>query len=60
MTNKLNIGLVGYGNVGAGVVKFISKRRAHIKDKFSIELLLKTICDRRISEKNPKDLGKPY
>ena len=58
MMNKLNIGLIGYGNVGAGVVKFILKRRAQIKEKFFVDLVLKIICDRRISEKNPKDLGK--
>src|SRR3989338_7197019 len=54
--NKLTIGLVGYGNVGSGVVKFLQKKRGYIRNKFQTEFVLKTICDKNIAEKPNKDL----
>jgi homoserine dehydrogenase len=57
--NKITIGLIGYGNVGAGVVKLLQKKRSYIKEAFNTEINLKIICDRSIEKKNPpKDLGK--
>lgn len=53
--NKLTIGLIGYGNVGSGVVEFLRKRRSYFKDKFNVEFELKGICDRSIHKKLPKD-----
>ena len=49
--NKINIGLIGYGNVGSGVAKFLQGRRDFIRYKFNMEFNIKTICDRSIHKK---------
>lgn len=51
--NKINIGLIGYGNVGSGVLKFLQNRREFIRYKFNMEFNVKTICDRSIHKKIP-------
>ena len=39
--NKINIGLIGYGTVGSGVIKFLSNRKSYIKNKFDAEFVVK-------------------
>jgi len=51
--NKINIGLIGYGNVGSGLVKLLKERRSFIKERFKTELSIKLICDRSIQKKKP-------
>lgn len=48
---KIRIGLIGCGNVGSGVVKFLQKGRSYIRRKFRTEFILKGICDQRIKER---------
>ena len=55
---KVRIGLIGYGVVGQGVVKFLTKNKTPLKNKFGTEFILKTLCDRSIHKKNTKGLGK--
>ena len=52
---KINLGLIGYGVVGSGVVRLLSERKNFIKQKFNIEFTFKKICDRNIRQK--KTLG---
>jgi len=54
----LRLGLIGYGNVGAGVVEFLDSKRQHIQGKFGVDFQWKGICDLRFRTKKPKDLGK--
>ncbi len=54
---KINIGLIGYGVVGAGVVKFLQKRQNYIRDKYGVEFVARTICDRSIRRKDTRGLG---
>ena len=54
---KINIGLIGYGVVGAGVVKFLQKRQNYIRDKYRVEFVVRTICDRSIHRKDTRGLG---
>src|SRR3989338_8887029 len=54
--NKINLGLIGYGVVGSGLVKLLAKRKSYIKNKFNAEFVLKTLCDRSIEAKNPQGL----
>ncbi len=56
--NRLNLGLIGYGNVGQGIVKFLRMRENFICNKFDTEFVLKTICDRSIHAKDTKGLNK--
>ena len=54
---KINIGLIGYGVVGAGVIKFLQKRQNYIRDKYRVEFVVRTICDRSIHRKDARGLG---
>ena len=42
---KINIGLIGIGNIGSGVVKVFRKKSALLERKLGIRLAIKTICD---------------
>lgn len=48
---RINIGIIGYGVVGQGVVKILKNRRKFYKDKYKIDFFIKTISDRSISKK---------
>jgi homoserine dehydrogenase len=56
--NKINIGLIGYGTVGSGVVKLLRARKSYIKNKFNTEFVIRTLCDRSIHKKKTRGLGK--
>ena len=51
---KINIGLIGYGVVGSGVIKFLQKRQNYIRDKYRVEFVVRTICDRGIHRKDTR------
>ena len=58
---KINIGLVGFGTVGSGVVKILKSRANLLKTKLGVAIHLKKICDvnlrrRRIVQVNPSVL----
>jgi homoserine dehydrogenase len=48
---KINIGLIGFGNVGAGVVKIIRERNVFLTSKIGLQLEIKKICDKDTSSK---------
>ncbi|RJP28700.1 MAG: homoserine dehydrogenase [Candidatus Omnitrophota bacterium] len=48
---KINVGLIGFGNVGSGVVKILKDRRSLLSEKIGIEINIKKICDKDISSK---------
>ena len=54
--NRLNLGLIGYGNVGQGVVKLIRVRENFIRNKFNTEFTFKAIGDRSIHAKDTRGL----
>ncbi len=56
--NRLNIGLIGYGTVGQGVIKMLRTRENFIRNKFNTEFTIKAICDRSIHQKNTRGLAK--
>ncbi len=47
----VNIGLIGYGIVGQGVVKILKNRRKFFRDKYKKDFFIKTIADRSIGKK---------
>src|ERR1039457_6131000 len=47
----LNIGLIGYGVVGQGVVKVLKSRRKFLREKYETDFFIKTIADRSIHKK---------
>jgi homoserine dehydrogenase len=56
--NKVNIGLIGYGTVGSGVIKLLKERKSYLKNKFNAEFMVRTICDRSIHKKDTRGLGR--
>lgn len=48
---KINVGLIGFGNVGSGVVKILRDRKTFLSDKIGTELIVKKICDKNINGK---------
>ncbi len=56
--NKIHIGLLGYGNVGSGVVQWLRKGKKDFAEKFGAEFVLKTLCDRSIQKKDTSGLSR--
>ncbi|HBO84090.1 MAG: homoserine dehydrogenase [Deltaproteobacteria bacterium GWC2_42_11] len=52
---KINIGLIGFGTVGTGVVKVLNENAKIIQDRLGAEIVLKKIADKDIE----KDRGVP-
>ncbi|MDP2938210.1 MAG: homoserine dehydrogenase [Candidatus Omnitrophota bacterium] len=48
---KINVGLIGFGNVGTGAVKILSDRKHFLSNKIGLEINIKKICDKDISSK---------
>ena len=48
---KINIGLIGFGNVGCGVIKILQQRKAFLAQKIGIEIAIKKICDKDTTKK---------
>jgi len=46
--DTINIGLIGFGTIGAGVVKALKEKGYYLKKKAGVELNLKKICDKDI------------
>lgn len=47
----INLGIIGFGTVGSGVVKILRDRRAYLAEKTGMEINVKKICDIDISSK---------
>jgi homoserine dehydrogenase len=48
---KINVGLIGFGNVGSGVVKILQDKRTFLANKIGLEINIKKICDKDITSK---------
>jgi homoserine dehydrogenase len=48
---KIYIGLIGFGNVGCGVVKILRDRKRFLAEKIGTEIVIKKICDKDITTK---------
>lgn len=48
---KINIGLIGFGNVGSGVVNILRNKKTFLKEKIGLEINIKKICDKDIVSK---------
>lgn len=56
--HKINIGLIGFGTVGSGVVELLQKRKNFIKNRFNTEFIIKTVCDLDIKKRDTRTLTK--
>jgi len=48
---KINLGLIGFGNVGSGVVKILRDKKTFLAKRIGLEVNIKKICDKNISSK---------
>ncbi|MFA5199930.1 MAG: homoserine dehydrogenase [Candidatus Omnitrophota bacterium] len=55
---KINIGLIGLGNIGCGVVKILQQRKSLLSQKIGIEIIIKKICDKDLSKKRDITIDK--
>lgn len=55
---KINVGLIGFGTVGSGVVKILRERKFLLSDKIGLELDIKRICDKDLSSKRNVSVDK--
>jgi len=55
---KINVGIVGFGTIGAGVVQALKSRRALLKEKCGVDIAVSMICDKDIKAKRPVRVSK--
>ncbi|MBU1925547.1 MAG: homoserine dehydrogenase [Candidatus Omnitrophica bacterium] len=48
---EIKIGIIGYGTVGTGVAKILSRKSSLLSEKLKTRLILKTICDLDVRRK---------
>ncbi|MDD5255720.1 MAG: homoserine dehydrogenase, partial [Candidatus Omnitrophica bacterium] len=48
---KINIGLIGFGTVGSGVVKILKDKKSLLTEKLGVELVVKKVCDKDLAAK---------
>jgi homoserine dehydrogenase len=48
---RINVGLIGFGNIGCGVIKILQQRKSLIAQKIGIEIAIKRICDKDLTSK---------
>ncbi len=55
---KVNVGIIGFGNVGSGVVKILRDRKTMLSGKIDTEISIKKICDADIVSKRNVSVDK--
>ena len=55
---KINVGLIGFGNVGSGVVKILRERKSLLSAKIGLEINIKKVCDKDLARKRNVGLDK--
>lgn len=55
---KINIGLIGFGKIGSGVIRALRSKRAFLKDKSNVDINIVRICDKDIKTKRPVKVSK--
>src|SRR3989338_7131605 len=55
---SINLGIIGFGNVGVGVVKILRDRKAFLADRIGLQVNIKKICDKDIVSKRNVSVDK--
>ena len=50
---KIKVGIIGFGTIGAGVVKTLKARRTMLREKSGIDIEIRRICDKDLNRKRP-------
>ena len=55
---KINIGIIGFGNIGSGVIKILGSRKSLLAQKIETEIIIKKICDSDLAKKREVSVNK--
>ncbi len=55
---KIHVGLVGFGNVGSGVVKILRDKKKLLSEKIGLEINIKKICDKDLVSRRAVSVDK--
>lgn len=55
---RINAGLIGFGNVGSGVIKILRERKSFLAERIGLEINIKKICDKDTSSKRNVSVDK--
>lgn len=55
---KVNIGIIGFGNIGSGVVKILRDKKSLLSEKTGLDINIKKICDQDITSKRNVSVDK--
>jgi homoserine dehydrogenase len=55
---KVNVGLIGFGTVGAGVAKILKEKKSFLSERIGLEINLKWVCDKDLTTKRGVNVDK--
>ena len=55
---KVNVGIIGFGTIGAGVAKALLSRRVFLREKSGVDINVAWICDKDLKTKRPVKVSK--
>lgn len=55
---KIRVGIIGFGTIGAGVVKALKERRVFLREKSGVDIEIARICDKDLKTKRPVKVPK--
>jgi len=55
---KINVGIIGFGTIGSGVVRVLRLRRAFLRERTGIDIAVTRICDKDLKTKRPVKVEK--
>jgi homoserine dehydrogenase len=55
---KVRVGLIGFGTIGAAVVKVLQSKRAFLRDKSGVDVSIARICDKDLKTKRPVKIAR--
>lgn len=58
MPKQINIGLIGFGNIGEGVVKILKENSSLVEERTGVPLRLKKVCDIDIERRRAVSVDK--
>lgn len=55
---KINVGIIGFGTIGAGVIKALKSKSGYLRDKSGVDVNIAWICDKDLKTKRPVSVNK--
>lgn len=55
---RINVGLIGFGNIGSGVIKILRERKTLLSEKIGLEININKVCDQDITTRRVVSIDK--